>query len=235
MAAIVATLALIALTTLVPAGVAQAQETADEINQAQRLVFMGDHLRQLSEGQTVVYRFTRRASGELDKQDEVSMTVDKVRDDARRNLSFKFLSGPDQIDFPSAEGYRGNPVAIQFLERDIRDMAQATGTSTAYFRNRIRNAFKQPRTEQTRLTVGETPVDATAISVTPFRDDRQLAQTAGYANKEYRFAYSDQIPGHLISIETRMTDGDDAILREQLYFSGVTDGATTASADAARH
>ena len=115
---------------------------------------MGDHLQQLTEGQTVVYAFTRHASGEPDKHDEIKMTVDKVRDDSLRNLSFQFLSGSDQIDFPSAQGYRGNPIAIQFLERDIRDMAQATGTSTAYFRNRIRNAFKDPQIEQTRETVG---------------------------------------------------------------------------------
>ncbi|MGB5736684.1 MAG: hypothetical protein WBM40_19825 [Thiohalocapsa sp.] len=223
--------AALALATIATPGVSPAQETADEINQAQQVIFMGDHLQQLVEGQTVVYRFTRRASGEPDQHDEVRMTVDKVRDDSRRNLSFQFLSGADQIDFPTAVGYRGNPVAIQFLERDIRDMAQATGTPTAYFRNRVRNAFKQPQIEQTRLTVDEATVDALEISVTPFRDDPNLAQTAGYAGKQYRFAYSEQIPGHLISIQTQMTDGNDAFLEEQLRYSGVTD--TDTSADAA--
>jgi len=229
--------AALALVSIVSSGIAPAQETADEINQAQRLVFMGDHLQQLTEGQTVVYEFTRHASGEPDRHDEIKMTVDEVRDDSLRNLSFQFLSGNDQIDFPSAQGYRGNPIAIQFLERDIRDMAQATGTSTAYFRNRIRNAFKDPQIEQIRTTVGETEVDAVEISVTPFQKDPNVSQMAGYAEKQYRFAYSEQIPGHLISVQTRMSDGDDAFLEEEVRYTGVVDPLTAGntSADAADH
>ena len=221
------------LVTIISSEIAPAQDTADEINQAQRLVFMGDHLQQLPAGQTVVYAFTRHASGEPDKHDEITMTVDEVRDDSLRNLSFQFLSGSDQIAFPSAQGYRGNPIAIQFLERDIRDMAQATGTPTAYFRNRIRNAFKDPQIEQTRTTVDETEVDAVEISVTPFKNDPNVAQMAGYADKQYRFTYSEQIPGHLISIQTRMSDGDGAFLEEEVRFAGVTDAVTAGTMSAA--
>jgi hypothetical protein len=223
----------LALVSIVSSEIAPAQETADEVNQAQRLVFLGDHLQQLTEGQTVVYAFTRHASGEPDRQDEIKMTVDKVRDDSLRNLSFQFLSGSDQIDFPSAQGYRGNPIAIQFLERDIRDMAQATGTSTAYFRNRIRNAFKDPQIEQTRTTVGETEVDAVEISVTPFQKDPNVSQMAGYAEKQYRFAYSEQIPGHLISVQTRMSNGGDAFLEEEIRYTGVVETLTAGNTSAA--
>ena len=49
---------------------------------------------------------------------------------------------------------------------------------------------------------------------------------AGYADKQYRFAYSEQIPGHLISVQTRMSDGDDAFLEEEVRYTGVIDAAT---------
>ena len=224
--------AALALFSIVSADIALAQLTADEINQGQRLIFMGDHLQQLAEGETVVYAFRRNASGEPDRNDEVKMTVDKVRDDSLRNLSFQFLSGSDQIDFPSVQGYRGNPIAIQFLERDIRDMAQATGTSIAYFRNRIRNAFKDPQIRQTRITVGETAVDAIEISVTPFQKDPAVTELAGYAEKRYQFTYSEQIPGHLISVRTRMSAGDDAFLEEEVRYTGVIDTAVTEELEA---
>jgi hypothetical protein len=112
-------------------------------------------------------------------------------------------------------------------------MAQATGTSTAYFRNRIRSAFKDPQVKDTRLPVGETEVDAVAISVTPFQKDPNVSQLAGYADKQYRFAYSEQIPGHLISAQTRMSDGDNAFLEEEVRYTGVSNGLSDENTSAA--
>lgn len=151
------------------------------------------------------------------------MTVTKVRPDGLRDLSFEFLSGPDHIAFPAAEGYRGNPVAVQFLERDIRDMALATGRSTDYFRNRIRKAFRDPQIETTQATVDNTTVDAVAIEVRPFQADPNLVSFDGYAGKEYHFLYSEQVPGDLIDIRTRMSGKTGEALEEELRYRRMTD------------
>jgi len=215
--------ALLTLTALSMPGLAAVDEPPPELNQAQTLVFMGDHLQQIAEGKTVVYDFTRRMTGQPEQHDEIRMTVTKVRDDALRNLSFEFLSGPDRIAFPPAEGYRGNPIPVQFLERDIRDMAQATGNSPAYFRNRIRKAFRDPQIEKTRLAIDGVELDTVEITVVPFKADKNVAQFEGYADKQYRFAYSDQIPGGLVSIQTRMAGASGAILEEALSYSRIAD------------
>ncbi|MGB5833558.1 MAG: hypothetical protein WBG92_16405 [Thiohalocapsa sp.] len=213
----------ILLASAVAPGISCGQENKDELNQAQRLVFMGDHLQALSEGQTVVYAFTRRVTNAPDEIDEVRMTVNKVSEDAGRDLSFESLSGPNWIEFPSAQGYRGNPVAIQFMERDIRDMAQATGSSVAYFRNRIRRAFNDPEIQDILVDLDDSELQAVEIVVTPFENDPRVAKTPGYATKAYRFAYSDQVPGHLINIQTRMYDGQGAFLEETLRYKGIVD------------
>lgn len=213
--------ALILFTTLAPA-VMQAEPQQVELNQAQQLVFMGEHLRQTHKGETLVYAFTSRSGGETVKSDEVKMTVTGVVDEARRNLSFEFLTGPDRLNFPNAQGYRGNPVVIQFLERDIRDMAQHTGTSIDHLRNTIRKSFREPQMAQTRVTVGGKQVDATEIIVVPFSQDPVVAKLGGYAGKEYLFIYSDQIPGDLIRVRTRMSDPEGTMVEEELRFSRST-------------
>lgn len=205
---------------ILAAGAATAAETPEELNKAQLLVFLGDHLQLIPAGATVVYRFAHRETGLPEHQDEVRMTVTKVRDDALRDLSFEFLSGADRLPFQPAQGYRGNPVAIQFLERDIRDMALQTGRPVAHFRNRIKKAFNDPWIEETRVTVGDATFDATEIKVTPFASDPDVAKFEGYANKEYRFVYAAQIPGGLVDIRTHMQVQTGAMeIEEELSFS----------------
>lgn len=212
---------LILLATWAPAQ-SLGEEPPPELNEAQKMVFMGEHLRQTRVGQKLVYDFRRRATGEPDRTDAVSMTVTKVRDESRRDLSFEFLSGPERVNFPDAQGYRGNPIAVQFLERDIRDMSKLTGTPAAYFRNRIRKSFRDPQIADTTVTVAGRQVDATEITVVPFAQDPTVAKLDGYATKEYRFTYSEQVPGDLISIHTRMSGADGVSLEEELRYNPLT-------------
>lgn len=216
--------ALLTLVAVLAPALAFTEEPPPELNQAQMLVFKGDHLRQIHQGQTLVYDFKRSATGEPDKADEVRMTVTEVRDDDLRDLSVEFLSGVDRLPFPQARGYRGNPVAIQFLERDIRDMSRTTGGSIGYFRNRVRKAFENPQIEKTRMRVGGAEVDAVEIRVSPFKQDPNLARLEGYAGKEYLFAYSEQVPGGLIRIRTRMSSDGGASLEEELRYNRTTGG-----------
>lgn len=213
---------LLTLSVMLTPGLIAAADIPADLNEGQRLIFAGDHLQQIPEDGTVIYRFTRRSTGQPDKQDEVRMTVTKVRDDGRRNLSFEFLSGPDRLPFPPAEGYRGNPVAIQFLERDIRDMAQATGGSVAYLRNRIRKAFRDPTIRGNRAIVDGMELDMVEVSVMPFKADPNVAEFDGYADKQYRFVYAEQIAGGLVSVQTRMSSESGAVLEEELHYIGTT-------------
>lgn len=217
-------LSLLALFSIIGQSLAVSDQPPPDLNQAQILVFLGEHLRNTHQGQTLVYRFTRIASGEPQIRDKVKMTVTGVVDDVRRDLSFEFLSGDRRLNFPNAHSYRGNPIAVQFLERDIRDMSRNTGTPIGYLRNRIRNSFITPQIAQVSVDVGDVRVTATEITVVPFLKDANLAEFDGYAGKEYNFVYSDQIPGDLVRVRTRMSAADGTVLKEEiLQYGGSTE------------
>lgn len=194
-----------------------------ELNQAQQLVFMEDHLRNVPRNRVINYDFESHIKGMEDVADTVQMTVTEVREDNTRNLSFEFLTGSRRIDFHDAEGYRGNPIIIQFLERDIRDMSQATGGSTDYFRNRIRKSFTDPQVRTIRISLDGKDMDAVEVMVTPFVKDPNIAKFQRYAQKRYEFVFAVGVPGGLYRIHTLVPADDEIQIEELLTFNRITD------------
>ena len=189
------------------------------LNQAQVLIFMGDHLNNVSAGQTITYSFTSRANDQEEIKDEVRVKVTGMAEDGGRDLEFEFLSGERRVPFPSAQGYKGNPVTIQFLERDVRDMALAAGGSSNYFRNRVRNAFIDPQIRNIQVPYRDTNISATEIVVTPFaQDQRAKEELSEIRNKSYRFIFSADVPGGLYMIHTAVPGETGPKLEEELKF-----------------
>ena len=216
---------LITAALMLASSLATAADTdAPELNQAQQLVFIDDHLRDIPSNRVLNYDFESHVKGTDDVADTVRMTVTEVREDNTRNLSFDFLTGSRHIDFHDAEGYRGsNPIIIQFLERDIRDMSQATGGSIHYFRNRIRKSFTEPQVRAIRISHDGKDMDAVEVVVTPFTRDPNVAKFERYAQKRYEFIMCDGVPGGLYRIHTLVPAGDEIQVEEQLTFSRVSD------------
>ena len=198
---------------------AQPAETP-EINAAQQLVFLDGHLGETRPGNVLSYRFERRTRDGEGFTDSVRMFVTAAGDDERRDLRFDFLSGPNHIDFQATQGYVGNPLIILFLERDIRDMSRDTGGSAAHFRNRIRQSFETPRMDRTVVEHEGRRLEATRVSVTPFRDDPFIDRFRDYASKRYDFVFSAQIPGVLYRIHTE-TPGLEGEPVEELTFVSI--------------
>jgi hypothetical protein len=208
---------------LMTAAAVAADADAPELNQAQQLVFMDDHLSDIPRNRVLSYKFESHIKGMEDVADTVRMTVTEVREDNSRNLSFDFLSGNRHIDFHDAEGYRGNPVIIQFLERDIRDMSLATGGSSDYFRNRIRKSFAEPQIRTLRISLDGKDLEAVEVMVTPFVNDPNIDKFQRYSQKRYEFIFAEQVPGGLYRIHTLVPSDDTIEIEEQLTFSRVTD------------
>ena len=213
-------LIVIVLACILFSSTAAAIDEAPALNQAQTLVFMGNHLHNVATGRILTYRLSRRAVDEDEIIDTVRMKVTGVAADGGRDLDFEFLSGDRHVPFPSAHGYKGNPITIQFLERDVRDMTLAAGGSSSYFRNRVRNAFTDPTIRAIRIRHEGAEVDAVEIVVTPFaKDARANAELAAYRDKSYRFVFSEHIPGGLYLIHTHVPGNSGPKLEEELKFS----------------
>jgi len=200
--------------------VVMAAEESPTLNQAQVLIFMGNHLHNVSAGQTITYSFTSRAKDQKEIKDNVRMKVTGIAEDGGRDLEFEFLSDERRLPFPSARGYKGNPITIQFLERDVRDMALAAGGSSSYFRNRVRNAFVNPQIRDIQVPYQDASVSATEVIVTPFaQDPRAGEELTEIHNKNYRFIFSADIPGGLYMIHTTVPGETGPKLEEKLKFS----------------
>jgi hypothetical protein len=206
---------------LLPA-IVMGANSPEELNQAQRLIFLGDHLQLIPEGRTVIYDFIRHETGQPDHRDSVQMTVTKVREDQRRDLSFEFLSGADRLPFQPTQGYRGNPVAIQFLERDIRDMSLTTGIPVAFFRHHIRKMFDNPQLEKRQIVSGETASDAVVITITPFKTPTDMTGLEVLKSKQYQFVYADNVPGGLVKVTTKLSGEGGSMLEEELKYREMT-------------
>ena len=196
-----------------------ADDEVPELNQAQILIFMGDHLKNVSPGHTLTYSFSSRAQDQAEIKDNIRMRVTGVAQDGGRDLDFEFLSGNRRLPFPPARGYNGNPITVQFLERDVQDMAKATGGSRTYIRNRVRNAFMNPQMRDTKISYDGKEIDGVEITVKPFTNDpRAQAELSEFVNKHYRFVYSEDIPGGLFSIHITVPGNAAPKLQEELTF-----------------
>lgn len=196
-----------------------------DLNKAQKLVFFKDHLKGVPKGSRLDYGFKSTTKDADSFSDEIKITVTKVVDERKRDLEFNFLTGAHHIDFTPAKSYTGNPVIIHFLERDISQMARDTGGFNGYFRNRIRDAFKQPtEMRAVKIQYHGKELDGTEVVVTPFATDPNITNFQLYAHKRYEFIFSDQVPGGIYRIHTLVPsdDGKSALIDEEMTFQQIT-------------
>lgn len=196
-----------------------------KLNRAQKLVFFKDHLQGVGKGSRIDYRFKSTTQGEDEISDKIEVKVVDVVGEGKRDLEFNFLSGSRHIDFSPAKAYTGNPVIIHFLERDISLMAKDTGGWNGYFRNRIRDSFKNPiEVRDVKFQFEGKELGGTEVIVTPFVGDPNADNFKLYINKRYEFVFSDQVPGGIYRIHTQVPGdgGDNILIDEDMTFRQIT-------------
>ncbi len=83
----------------------------------------------------------------------------------------------------------GNPVLLYFLENTTRAMAEATGGSPFYIRNRLREAL-----------VAAPDAPDGEVTLTPFSDDENRARMGDFADLRLRFVVDPDNPAHLVEL-----------------------------------
>jgi hypothetical protein len=197
------------------------------MNKAQMLFFFHDHLDGVSKGSHIDYSFKRSSEGDKGFTDRVSMDVKDVHEGGKRDLVFDFLSGENHVEYSPAMGYRGNPVIIHFLERDISMMARDTGGSNGFFRNRIRDAFQKPdKIEEVSFQLNGKTLKGTQIVVTPFVANRYVDNFKMFEHKRYEFIFSDDVPGGVYRIHTQVPDAKSrqVLIDEDMTFQKISPG-----------
>lgn len=197
-------------------------DQAPPLSPAQVALFETDHLRSIDAAERLQYRFDHEASAPDDTYvDQINLDV-RPRSDGAKDLWVEFLTGKYRVPFPPVSGFRGNPLLMYFLERDVETLHQQTGGSATYFRNRIRRAFvNEAELRQTELQRDGKPTPATEITLTPFRGDPHIAAFPGLQEKRYRFILSEDVPGSIYELASEVPgeDGKGARLKETVTFT----------------
>ena len=207
-------------------GAAQAQVPADDLrplSPAQVALFETPHLRNVNRAETLDYGFTREGPGGF--TDKVALHVRRVNPDGTKSLAFDYLTGERRVWFPELDNFRGNPLLMLTLERDVNEMKEAVGLSTSYFRNKIREAFVTGATiADGTFDLKGAAVPAQVITVQPFTGDARLERIPSLQAKRYTFVLADAVPGTLAEIRIDIPADakmDTSAFRQRTVFTGV--------------
>lgn len=171
-----------------------------KLSSAEQALFMSDHLGKVTSATKLQYAFSRRGTAEKPIDDTIDLDI--AFEGGERRVSTRFLSGENKREYPPVDAAQGNPVLMQMLERDIREMERLTGGKPNYFRKRIRIALAESfKQEPVTVSYNGKQVKAQKIRIDPYLDDPLKERFGKYLGKYYIFTLSDEVPGTVYKIE----------------------------------
>ena len=174
----------------------------DRISEAETLLFLTDHLKNVVPPATLSYEYKKSGSAEAGFDDTVQIRV-RAAGDGAKVVSVTFFTRERQVALPDVAKPEGNPALLYFLEHDIREMERRTGGKAGYFRKAIRLALARSATlAKTTVSFGGRDFAAQEITITPYVDDPLKDRIGKYATKIYVFTLSTDVPGGIYGVRT---------------------------------
>lgn len=199
----------------------------EDLNEPQTLIYDTSHLARTEAGTSISYLYMSKdtEAGET-LEDKVVLSIHKERDEARRDISVDFLTGEWKIALPDFDNYRGNPVVIGMLEHLAQSLGRDTGGGVLYFRNRIRDQLanddvKVIRSSSTLESAGGDEINKVEFTISPLSNDPYVAERRDLTESVITLAFSEDVPGSLLSIKFVSGPADNPRLFRELEFSGV--------------
>lgn len=181
----------------------------EQVSDAEKRVFMTDHLKSVTGPATLSYEFTKSGTLEKGFQDKVTLSVKAPANGPGKNCHIDFLAGERQFKgVPDLiENATGNPIILAFLERDLGEMKRITKGQPNYYRKRIRMNLAE-KAEIRPVTIKHEGKELAGFDVllNPFVDDPARSRYEKYSNKTYAITLSEQIPGGLYKMYSIMRE-----------------------------
>lgn len=201
---------------------------ANDFSAAEQALFIDNQLGKLRPPLTLHYGYRKTGTLEAAFDDKVDVVLTAQPDGTCCAASARFFTGARAMRQPDVEGAKGNPAILYFLEHDIREMQRLTQGKANYFRKRIRMAVYQAASiRNLTLQYRGGPVAVREFSISPYLDDPNRPRYEKLANKQYLFMLSDNVPGGLYGIRTRI-NGESAAAPPLLVEEMILDGAEPA-------
>lgn len=175
-----------------------------EFSQAEKLVFVENHLVNVKTPTTLRYRFVKSGTLEGGFEDEVRVEV-RPNKAGQSAVTGSFLSDKRRESMPAIDEAQSNPAILYFLEHDIREMERLTKGKSAYFRKRIRMAMVDSATvRDTTVQYEGRSVAAKEVALAPYENDPMRNRFEKYSPKRYVFVLAPGVPGGLYQVRTTL-------------------------------
>jgi hypothetical protein len=198
---------------------------AQDYSEAERLLFLNDHLAQFKQPVALRYRYSKKGTLEKPAIDTAVVRIKSTGGTDGKVVKVDYLNGERKLELPETTGTTGNPILLNFLERDTREMKRLTGGSTNYFRKRIRLALADKASvAATSIDFGGKQRAAKKVTIDPYVNDDMRAKIGKFEHKQYSFIVSDHIPGEVYELRTLVMDPankDQVLMEEVVTFEGV--------------
>jgi hypothetical protein len=157
---------------------------------------------------------------------EVSLTVQAGSDGALEALVRMRSDGRERElhPFPISAG---NPLLISFLEMSLRAMANATGGSPFYIRNRIKDTFRnEGEVAPVEAMFNGERIEADEVVFAPFATDANRGRMGAFADLTLRFVMARSAPGGFLSLSavSGLDEDGTPAFREEMVLQSYTKG-----------
>ena len=193
------------------------QAAADTTAPAARpvdLLFDTAHLTDVAAGATLDYAVaairTDPDSGETtETSGHIALRTSPGAEPQRRTIEAELNRDGRSRTLDPFLSVRGNPILVIFLEQVLQDVSQATGGSSTYLRNRIRDGLADG------LDAAPAP-QGTRLVMHPLEDDPNTAELGPYADLEFSFVIDPDRPGMLAGLTARAGPEADPVFLEEV-------------------
>lgn len=116
----------------------------------------------------------------------------------------KFYQGKRHRNIGSFPATVGNPMILYFVETVVREMAQNTGGSSFYIRNRVKDSLISKADIRNGTVVHDgAEVSVSRITLRPFLNDKNRDRMRGYDDLALTITMSEDVPGWYFSLEAQ--------------------------------
>lgn len=192
---------------------------------AAALLFERAQLAATTPGETLAYRYARKASdAELGASfdDHITLKVEARAEGGpkeARDVSVDFFSGERHRAAGPFAGITGNPVLILFLENHVRDLATRLNGNPRYFKSAIRAALRdKAEVTPAAVQVGDATHQGWRITVRPFAGDANAKRMRGLDGLTYAFEVAPDVPGEIAAIKITADAPAGRLLEEELTY-----------------
>lgn len=183
-----------------------------EFSNAENLLWLTDHLRNIERPVRLFYAFKRSGSYDEGFTDAVYLDIIKVNEDGTKNAILDFFSDArnQTVGAENVTNITGNPVLGKYMEGDVLEMNRLTKGHWRYFQKRIKIALRENATiEQINFDFNGKNYKGEKIVFSPFLEDPHRGDFEKFANKRYEVIMSQDVPGTLYQIHTVIRDAGD--------------------------